>query len=318
MPTEAIQPRVHETDPRRRERLLRLATRSSVATALVLILGKLAAWLLTGSVSVLASLIDSVMDALASTINLLAIRYALRPADEEHRFGHGKAEALAGLGQATFIAGSAMFLTLHAVDRLLHPQPIAAAGVGIAVMAFAIVATLVLLAIQRYVVRHTGSTAIKADSLHYFTDLITNLSIIAALVLATFGWPGLDPVFALGIAAYILFSAWQIGREAVGLLMDRELPEEVRRRIVELAFRPEEVLGVHDLRTRQSGHRYFVQVHLEMEDGLSLTRAHAAAESVEQAVREAFPGSEVIVHQDPVGVVDHSRVAVEAQPRPSA
>jgi ferrous-iron efflux pump FieF len=306
------------SDPRRRDHLLRLATISSVTTALVLIAGKLVAWLLTGSVSVLASLIDSLMDALASGINLVAVRYSLRPADEEHRFGHGKAEALAGLGQATFIAGSALFLVLHAVDRLLHPQPIAAAGVGVGVMVFAILATLALLAIQRYVVRETGSTAIKADALHYFTDLITNLSIIAALVLASLGWTGTDPLFALGIAAYILHSAWRIGREAVGLLMDRELPEETRRRIVELAYRPVEVLGVHDLRTRQSGYSYFVQLHLEMDDGLSLARAHAVADSVERSVREAFPGAEVIVHQDPVGEVDRSRVAVEPRPERSA
>jgi len=301
-------------DPYRRARLLGLATRASVATASLLIAGKLAAWLLTGSVSVLASLVDSLMDVLASTINLFAVRYSLRPPDQEHRFGHGKAEALAGLGQATFIAGSAFFLSLQALDRLVHPQPIAQAAVGISVMVFAVLATLGLLAVQRYVIAQTRSTAIKADSLHYFTDLITNMSIILALLLSALGWSGLDPLFALAIAAYILYSAAQIGHEAVSLLMDRELPSEVRQRIAELAYRPPEVRGVHDLRTRQSGPVYFVQIHLELDDELSLTRAHAVADSVEQAVLRAFPGSEVIVHQDPVSVVDRSKVSVEPRP----
>ncbi len=304
------------SDPPRRARLLALATYASVGTASVLITGKLAAWLLTGSVSVLASLVDSVMDVLASTINLFAVRYSLRPADEEHRFGHGKAEALAGVGQATFIAGSAVFLALQAVDRLLHPQPIVAAAVGIATMVFAMLATLALLGVQRYVIRHTGSTAIKADSLHYFTDLITNLSIIVALVLSFLGWPGMDPLFALAIAVYILYSAAHIGRESVSLLMDRELPPEVRRRIVELVYEPAEVQGVHDLRTRQSGDIYFVQVHLELDGNLCLTRAHAVADAVEMSVRQAFPGSQVIVHQDPAALVDRAKVQVEPRPAP--
>jgi len=304
------------SDPPRRARLLALATYASVGTASVLITGKLAAWLLTGSVSVLASLVDSVMDVLASTINLFAVRYSLRPADEEHRFGHGKAEALAGVGQATFIAGSAVFLALQAVDRLLHPQPIVAAAVGIATMVFAMLATLALLGVQRYVIRHTGSPAIKADSLHYFTDLITNLSIIVALVLSFLGWPGMDPLFALAIAVYILYSAAHIGRESVSLLMDRELPPEVRRRIVELVYEPAEVQGVHDLRTRQSGDIYFVQVHLELDGNLCLTRAHAVADAVEMSVRQAFPGSQVIVHQDPAALVDRAKVQVEPRPAP--
>jgi len=301
-------------DPQQRERLLRLATTASVITAGVLILGKAGATLLTGSVSVLASLIDSTMDALASGINFFAIRYALQPADEEHRFGHGKAESLAGLGQATFIAGSAAFLLLQAVDRLLHPVPIKSPEVGIGVMVFAILATLVLLAIQRHVVKATGSTAIKADSLHYFTDLIVNASIILALVLGSLGWTGVDPLFGIGIALYVVYSAWGIGKEAVSDLMDRELPTEIRERLAALAHAPTEVLGVHDMRTRQSGHVYFVQLHLELDDKLALDRVHDVADSVENSIRQEFPGTEVIVHMDPVSVVDHARVTVEPPP----
>jgi ferrous-iron efflux pump FieF len=300
--------------PERRAQLLRLATGASVTVAGVLIVGKLAAWLATGSVTVLASLVDSLMDAVASLINLIAVRYSLQPADDDHRFGHGKAEALAGLGQATFIAGSALFLLLEAVNRLVNPAPLEAVTAGIGVMAFAVVATLVLLGIQRHVIRLTASTAIKADSLHYATDLATNLTTILALVLASLGWDGADPLFALAIAIYIFYSAFGIGRDAVGLLMDKELPDDVRVRIRELAFSRPEVLGIHDVRTRQAGHQYFVQLHLELDDELPLRRAHAVADAVENAITSAFPGAEVIVHQDPVTEVDRSQVRSESRP----
>lgn len=281
-------------------RLLRLATYASVATAVVLILGKLGAWLLTGSVSVLASLVDSLMDAGASLINLFAVRYALTPADEAHRFGHGKAEPLAGLAQAAFIGGSAVFLILYAVDRIRHPQPLAELGVGIAVMVFAIVTTLGLLLVQRHVIRRTGSTAIRADSLHYQTDLLTNVSVIFALALAAFGWPGVDPIFAIGIALYIFYSAGQIAFEALQLLMDRELPDEDRERIRSLALRHPEVRGMHDLRTRRSGLLVIIQLHLDLDRDLPLHRAHAIGDETAQAIREAFPDADVTIHHDPV------------------
>ena len=281
-------------------RLLRLATRTSVATAGVLIMAKLAAWLLTGSVSLLASLVDSLMDAAASLVNLFAVQYSLEPADEEHRFGHGKAESLAGLAQATFIAGSAAFLMLHAVDRLLHPRPLEDVAVGVGVMVFAILATLGLLAVQRYVIRRTGSTAIRADALHYRSDLLVNVSIILALVLEMRGWSGLDSLFALGIAGYILYSAWHIGHDAFQLLMDRELAPEVVEQVRAAALAQPAVRGIHDLRTRQSGQTAFVQLHIELDSGMLLSQAHAVADRVEAAIRDTLPGCDVIVHQDPV------------------
>ena len=291
-------------DPAHSSRLLRLATYASVATALVLIAGKIAAWLMTGSVSVMASLVDSMLDAAASMINLLAVHYSLMPPDQDHRFGHGKAEPLAGLGQAAFIAGSAVFLTLQAIERMLHPQPLQDLAVGIGVMVFAIAATLVLVMFQRHVIARTNSTAIRADALHYFTDLITNLSTIVALVLAYLGWPGMDPLFALGIAAYILYSAFQIGVEAVQLLMDRELPEDDKQQIIEIASRHPDVRGVHDLRTRRSGQTYFIQCHLEFDGAMSLQAAHAASDEVFFDLKKAFPNADVIIHEDPAGVED--------------
>jgi ferrous-iron efflux pump FieF len=286
-------------DPARANRLLRLATYASVTTATILIAAKLAAALMTGSVSVLASLVDSMMDVAASLINLLAVHYSLQPPDREHRFGHGKAEPLAGLAQAAFIAGSAVFLILHAVDRLLHPQPLNEALIGIGVLLFAIAATGVLLAFQHYVIRRTQSTAIRADALHYATDLLTNTATLLALSLAMLNWPLADPIFAIGIALYILYSAGHIGHEAVQLLMDHELPSEVHERIKEIARGHGQVHGIHDVRTRRSGQTYFIQLHVMLDDRMPLVEAHRVADEVEAAIMAAFPNADVLIHEDP-------------------
>ena len=280
-------------------RLLRLATYASVGTALLLIAGKLVAALLTGSVSVLASLIDSMMDVAASIINLLAVHYSLQPPDREHRFGHGKAEPLAGLVQAAFIAGSALFLILHAVDRLLHPQPLTDALVGVGVLLFSILATALLLLFQHHVIRRTQSTAIRADALHYATDLLTNGATIVALGLAMLGWPLVDPLFAIGIAVYILYSAGHIGYESIQLLMDRELPPEVHARIREIVRSHDLVRGVHDVRTRRSGQTYFIQLHLMLDDQMPLVEAHRVADEVEAALMAVYPNADILIHQDP-------------------
>lgn len=285
-------------------RLMKLATYASTSVALVLIASKLVAWLMTGSVSLLATLIDSCLDALASILNLFAVRHALAPADKQHRFGHGKAEALAGLGQATFIAGSALFLILEAISHFWSPRPLAAMSVGIGVMLLSIVATMGLLIFQRHVIEKTGSTAIKADHLHYKTDLLVNGSVIVALLLASYGWPGFDPLFALAIGAYILFSAWEIAKESLDLLMDRELPEEERARIKEIVRGHDEAKGIHDLRTRRSGTTTFIQLHLELDDKLTLMRAHAIADEVEELILGEYPEAEVIIHQDPASLVE--------------
>jgi ferrous-iron efflux pump FieF len=280
-------------------RLLKLATTASVLTATLLIMGKAVAWLMTGSISVLASFVDSLMDVAASLINLVAVRVSLQPPDKEHRFGHGKVEPLAALAQAAFIAGSAAFLVLNAVDRLLHPRPIEDVLVAYLVMGFAVMATVVLLLIQRHVIRLTRSTIVRADSLHYMTDLLTNLGTIAALALAHLGWPALDPLFGILVAVYICYGAWQIGHDAFHQLIDRELPDAVRERVKQLALAEPLVRGLHDLRTRQSGAMEIIQLHLELDAGLTLGEAHAATDRVEQAIRQAFPLADVIIHQDP-------------------
>lgn len=286
----------------RRARLLRLATRASLFTALLLIILKLGAWLVSGSVSLLASLLDSLMDAAASLFNLLAVRYALQPADEDHHFGHGKAEALAGLAQAAFITGSALLLMLQAAERLYHPQPLQQTGLGIAVMLFSMVATLALVSVQRWVIRVTGSLAVRADSLHYLTDLASNAGIILALLLVERGLPAADPIIALAVALYILHSAWHIGHSAVQALLDRALPSAEITRIRELACAHPQVEGVHDMRTRQVGAIRHIQLHLELPDQLSLREAHAIGNAVERDIRRNFPEADIIIHHDPTSL----------------
>ncbi len=283
--------------------LMRRATYASVAVACTLILAKFVAWLYTDSVAMLATLVDSMLDAAASLVNLLAVRHALQPADREHRFGHGKAEPLAGLAQAAFIAGSAVFLFIEAGRRLFEPEPIENGELGLAVMALSAALTFVLVLFQRHVVRVTGSLAIKADSLHYAGDLLANLTAALALVLVGWlGWLWADPIFGAAIAAYIVVSAVGIVRQSLDQLMDREFPDEERRQIRGIVMGHPEVRAVHDLRTRASGRTTFIQFHIEMDPAMTLLRAHEVSDEVEARVRAAYPGAEVLIHQDPEGI----------------
>ena len=292
-----------QIDPERARLLMRRATNLAVAAAALMIVGKLGAWLATDSVSILSSLADSVMDVLASLINLFAVRQALQPPDREHRFGHGKAEPLAGLGQALFISASAIFLIVEAVGRILEPEPIARAPVGIGVMVFAIIVTTALVTYQRRVVRLTGSTAIRADALHYASDILMNIGVIAALALAmTVGWGLADPIIALVIAAVIIHAAGRVARSAIQQLMDREFPEQDRERIRQIVLEHPDVRNCHDLRTRRSGIDSFIQVHVEMDSSLTLLRAHEISDDVEARIRKVFPHAEVLIHADPEGI----------------
>ncbi len=288
--------------PEETARLMKIASWASVATASTLIIVKIIGWQLTNSVSVLAALIDSMLDVAASVINLLAIRYALMPADDDHRFGHGKAEALAGLSQSTFIAGSAVFLFLQAVDRIFHGAPIANQSAGMIIMAISMGMTMLLVVLQRYVISKTQSTAIKADSLHYVGDILANAGVLVALWLSQTGWLWVDPVLAMIIGVYILHSAWEIGSESFSHLMDKELPDEEKDKILELVLADPDVYGVHELRTRRSGPQYIIQLHLEMPDDMRLDDAHVVADRVELSLQNAFPGADVITHQDPVSI----------------
>lgn len=280
-------------------RLLRLATRASLTLAVGLIIAKSVAWWISGSVSLLAGLTDSLLDGAASFLNLLAVHYALRPADDDHRYGHGKAEALSGMAQALFIAVSGVLIAFQAVERIRNPETLGTPLVGMVVMVVSIVLTLALLKLQHKVVKETGSAAIRADSLHYRSDLLLNASILLALSLAYYGWQQLDAYFGLAIAGYIFWSAVRIARETVSVLMDEELPPDVSTRMLELACNVPGVLGAHDLRTRISGNRWFVQLNLELPGSLTLSAAHALCDQVEDAIHQRYPKAEVLVHADP-------------------
>lgn len=287
-------------------KLVTVAGWAAAGTATFLIISKLFAWLWTDSTSVLASLTDSLMDVAASLINLYAIKVALTPADEDHKFGHGKAESLAGLAQAAFISGSACLLILGGVQRTIKGDEVQAAGVGIWVMVLSIVATLALVAFQTYVVKRTGSVAIKADSLHYKSDLFMNAAVVLALVLASQGIHKADGIFAVGVGLYIFYGAWQIGKESVDSLMDKTLSEDEEAQIIDIVFQQPGIAGVHDLRTRQSGSTKFIQLHLELDDNLSLFQAHELGDKVEEKLAAAFINSDIIIHLDPISVVKSS------------
>lgn len=287
------------------ERLRRAATYASVSVALFLMLAKLGAYLVTGSVSLLSSLIDSSTDLLASIATLVGVWHALQPADMHHRYGHGKAEALAALAQAAFIGGSSGLLAVQAINRLIRPEPIGESAVGIAVMVVSIVLTLALVTFQQHVVRRTRSLAIGADQLHYSGDLLLNLCVIAGILLTE--WTGLlvvDPVFGAAIAGFLIWRGWLVGRDALDVLMDRELPQSERNRIKGIVLSDTDTRGLHDLRTRSSGTGMFIELHLELDPHLTVSEAHEITDRVEIALRAAYPGAEVMIHQEPHGLVD--------------
>jgi ferrous-iron efflux pump FieF len=285
--------------------LAKRAAIASVSMALFLLLLKAYASLATGSVSMLGSLADTGLDVIASLITLYGVRLAATPADDDHRFGHGKAEAIAALAQVGIIGFSALAIGWRAVQRLIGGEAARNAEYGIAVSLVAIVTTLALLAYQRRVIAQTGSVAIQADHVHYQTDLLLNGSVIAALALDQYaGLTGADPVFGIVIALWLLFGAWRASARAVDQLMDKEWPEEKRGRFVEVASRHPALRGIHDLRTRTSGSRDFVQFHVWVDADMTVAAAHDVMDEVEQWLGQEFPGTEILIHLDPEGQVD--------------
>ena len=287
----------------RAARLMRNAAMASVAISLFLVTIKALGFFLTNSVAMLASLADSGLDLFTSTLNLIAIHSALAPADEEHRFGHGKAEPLAGLAQGAFIAGSAFFLVVQSVIRLISPIEIASGEAAIAIMAVSLICAGGLVLYQRHVVALTRSLAVGADRAHYTTDVVSNAGVILAVALATYlHWHFADPVVALFVAAFMVASATGVVRQSYDQLMDRELPDADREKIKAIVMRHPEVRSLHDLRTRAAGIHTFIQLHLELDPAMSLMRAHELSDSVERDLLQAYPRAEVIIHQDPAGV----------------
>lgn len=279
------------------------AARFAVFVAAILIVMKVFAWWQTGSMTILAAMTDSLVDLFASLTNMLVLRFALQPADEEHTFGHGKAESLAALVQSAFITGSAVFLLLQGMQRLNEPQLITESELGMITGVFSILLTGILVLYQRKVVQQTGSPAIAADSLHYQTDLYMNGAILVAIGLNSAGVTYADALFAIGIALYILYSASKMLWEAVQALLDKALPKEEIEQIWQIVREQQDIISIHDLKTRRAGAVRFIQLHLEMADDLTLMKAHEITDCLEQKILVAFPHSEVIIHQEPTSIV---------------
>jgi ferrous-iron efflux pump FieF len=283
--------------------LMRRAATASVAVSLFLVGIKTFAYFASHSVAMLASLADSALDLFTASLNMIAIRQSLTPADDEHRFGHGKAEPLAGLAQGAFIMASALFLVIQAVNRILAPEPIDNSVEALIVMCIAIACAILLILYERRVVAHTGSLAVEADQTHYLGDLATNVGVVLALVLSAYlGWTLADPVIAILVALVMLGSAVGVARSSFNQLMDRELPDEERARIRRIAESHDAVMNVHDLKTRAAGLSTFIQLHMELDPDMPLKEAHRISDAVEQAILNAYPGAEVIIHQDPAGL----------------
>ncbi|UQX80895.1 cation diffusion facilitator family transporter [Mannheimia haemolytica] len=284
-------------------KLVKSAANLAIIVAILLIVIKAFAWWKTGSISILAAMTDSVVDLFASLTNILVLRFALQPADENHAFGHGKAESLAALAQSAFISGSAVFLLLQGFHKLTNPELIAQSDIGVIVSIASIVITALLVFYQRYVVTLTKSPAIEADSLHYQTDLLMNAAILVAMLLNSAGVVYADAVFAIGIALYIAFNAVKMFWCAVQTLLDQALPDEEIEQIKQIASQHPNILGIHDILTRRAGAVRFIQLHLELDDHLTLLVAHEITDSLEQKLLAAFPMSHVIIHQEPTTVV---------------
>ncbi|SEL05893.1 ferrous-iron efflux pump FieF [Sphingomonas palmae] len=303
-----------------RRRVIPIAMRAALAsvamaTSLLVIKGY-AAWH-TGSVAMLGSLADTGLDLLASLVTLYGVKLAAEPADHDHRFGHGKAEALAALFQVVLITASAIGIAWRAVERFSAPQVNEDAGLGIGVSVLAIAATLVLLGYQRSVIRKTGSVAILADNVHYQSDVLLNVAVIAALVIDQYlGVKGADPVFGIAIAAWLAWGAFQASSQAIDMLMDKEWSEDQRDAFMEVAARQPGIRGIHDFRTRRAGSHDFAQFHMEVDADLTVREAHDIVESVEIALRRSFPKVETLIHLDPEGHEDTDNPLVEAEATP--
>lgn len=287
--------------------LVRFAAYCATGTALLLVIMKLYAWFVTDASSMLASTTDSLLDLFASVMNVVILRYALAPADAEHRFGHGKAESLAGLVQAAFVMGSALLLIFHGVGRMLTPQTIVRSDIGIGVTIVAIILTLILVVIQKVVISKTKSVAISADALHYQSDLFLNIGVLLALFLSQGIWIRADGFFTILVGLFLFWGAGKIVWLSVYHLMDHELSEDDITVIKNIVINHEKTYGLHDLRTRQSGPIKFIQFHLELNHNLSLFDAHAIGESIEVEIEKQLAPCEVFIHHDPQSEDERSK-----------
>ena len=289
----------------RNNQLMRLSTYLTVAAVSLIIIAKLYGWFVTESVTVLASLLDSLLDACVSVMNLLAVHYSLQPADHEHRFGHGKAEDIAAFIQSVFFGISGIIVTYTAVERFFHPseQLIESSATGVSVLLFSIIITVIIMAFQQYVIKRTRSIAIETDHLHYATDLLANiLAIIGIVIVHYLKLSIVDNITAIIIACFIMYAAIKMFKKALNNLMDHELNEEDRKIIIDVIRNHNGARGFHDLKTRHAGTKVFIQFHMELDNNLTLEQAHIIAVEVENLILAQLPHAEIIIHLDPEDV----------------
>lgn len=283
--------------------LKKSAAIAGVSLAIILIALKFFAFLKTDSLAIFSSLADSVTDLFASMVSFIAVYFSTKPASKNHRYGYGKTEALSAFLQAIFVGASGLFVIIDGIKRLISPVSIEKTDVGIFIMLFSIFATLILVLFQTYVANKTNSLAIKADRAHYTVDFLTNSTVVVSLILVHFfGFAYFDVIAALFISLYLLYNAYDLAREAIEQITDKELDPEIRQKIQDIVDHSQGIHGMHDLRTRSLGDIYFFELHLEIDGKLSLFEAHEFADAVERKIIETFPGSQVIIHQDPFGI----------------
>lgn len=292
---------IHASAAGEKAQLMRKATVATLCGVGFLVVVKIIAWLATDSLALMSSLVDSGMDMLASLTNFFAIRYALVPPDEEHRFGHGKVEYIGGMGQAVFIAITAGFVLSEGVFRLMRPVPVESSAIGLGVMVLSMLVTVGIIYFQKQAIDATDSTAVKADYLHYAMDLFSNFAVLVALVLVwAFDWLWADPLFAILVSLYILKGAYDIGKISFNHLMDREFEDDEREAIKHAVRAVEGVKGMHDLKTRRSGLLSFIQLAIYVDGKITLEAAHDITEAAERAVAKLYPHAEVFIHTDPL------------------
>ena len=291
------------TPQEKNNHLKKQASYASIFLAVLLIIVKFIAFIKTDSLAIFSSFIDSVTDLFASAISGIAVYYAMKPATYNHRYGFGKSEALSALMQAMFVGASGLFVIFDGINRLFNPVDVVKMDVGIAIMVFSIVSTIILVCFQTYVANKTNSLAIKADRAHYMVDFLTNFMVIISLVLVkTFGFVYFDVIAAFFISLYLLYNAYDLAKESIEQITDKELSDEIRQNIIELVSNCKDVKGMHDLRTRSVGDVYYIELHLEIDGNMSLSKTHKITDKVEAVLLQTYPQSQILIHQDPLGI----------------
>lgn len=281
-------------------KLMKAASVASIATALSLIVLKLVTFLLTGSMAILSSLFDSIQDSMTSIVNFFAVKHASEPADKEHRFGHGKAQALGAMTQGFIIAAASIFLLKESIHRLMEPQPISEIGLGIGITLFALVATFVLITFQKFVIKKTNSLSIRADMAHYTGDIMMNVGVIVSMLMAYYlKWTFVDALFGIMVAGYLFIVVYQIIKEAITILMDAELSDSFRKKIKTMTLSFPEVKEIYQLKTRQSGNCIFVQFCVSLDKKITLEQAHDITDKIESALTKTDSNIQVIIHPEP-------------------